>query len=177
MGHTHIHAKTWATVSVKKSSSANANNTTTKNSSKSVKEILKNVQLIKQDGTTISGADALASKKRVLVYFSAHWCPPCRMFTPVLKDFYAEVEGEGIEIVFVSSDQDEAGMISYMKESHGDWFAVPHGSDAANKLKEKYQISGIPTLVVVKKDGTMITKDGRGAVQGKGPQAAKEWKK
>ena len=24
----------------------------------------------------------------VLYYFSAHWCPPCRQFTPMLKDFY-----------------------------------------------------------------------------------------
>jgi thiol-disulfide isomerase/thioredoxin len=27
----------------------------------------------------------------VLYYFSAHWCPPCRQFTPLLKDFYEEV--------------------------------------------------------------------------------------
>ena len=22
------------------------------------------------------------------IYFSAHWCPPCRGFTPVLSEFY-----------------------------------------------------------------------------------------
>ena len=28
------------------------------------------------------------SQDLVLYYFSAHWCPPCRQFTPMLKDFY-----------------------------------------------------------------------------------------
>ena len=30
----------------------------------------------------------LCSQDLVLYYFSAHWCPPCRQFTPMLKDFY-----------------------------------------------------------------------------------------
>ena len=64
----------------------------------------------------------------VLYYFSAHWCPPCRQFTPMLKDFYEVTrllmkvknkyvcqEAEGIEIVFVSSDRSAEDMTSYMK--------------------------------------------------------------
>ena len=26
--------------------------------------------------------------KTVGIYFSAHWCPPCRGFTPVLTEFF-----------------------------------------------------------------------------------------
>ena len=38
-------------------------------------------------------------------------------------------------------------------------------------------ISGIPALVVVKLDGTVVTKDGRSQVTGKAPaQAVKDWK-
>ena len=47
-------------------------------------------------------------------------------------------EAEGIEIVFVSSDKSPEDMTSYMKESHGDWLAVPHNSAVANDLKQKY---------------------------------------
>jgi thiol-disulfide isomerase/thioredoxin len=31
----------------------------------------------------------LQDRKIIAYYFSAHWCPPCRLFTPVLADFYA----------------------------------------------------------------------------------------
>ena len=44
----------------------------------------------------------------------------------------------GLEIVFVSSDRSPEDMTSYMKESHGDWMAVPHNSAVANDLKQKY---------------------------------------
>ena len=94
----------------------------------------------------------------------------------MLKDFYEEAEG--LEIVFVSSDRSAGDMTSYMKESHGDWLGVEHGSQLANDLKKKYEVSGIPFLVVVKADGTLVTKDGRAHVcSGKAPkQTVDGWK-
>ncbi|XP_023340806.1 nucleoredoxin-like protein 2 isoform X3 [Eurytemora carolleeae] len=134
-------------------------------------------QLVKADGTSVNADEALADKELVLYYFSAHWCPPCRQFTPKLKDFYEEVSDEGVEIVFVSSDESNEDMLSYMKESHGDWLAIEHNSNLTNSLNEKYEVDGIPTLVVCKKDGTVITKDGRDHVMSKQPaQAVKDWK-
>ena len=97
---------------------------------------LSNTSLFKSDGSSVIADSALEGKDLVLYYFSAHWCPPCRQFTPMLKDFYEEAEG--LEIVFVSSDKSPEDMISYMKESHGDWLAVPHNSAVANDLKQKY---------------------------------------
>lgn len=139
-------------------------------------DLLKGKNLTKADGTSHSADAALAGKDVILIYFSAHWCPPCRAFTPVLKDFYEETYDEGVEIIFVSSDRSPADMVSYMKESHGEWLAVEHGSEVAQGLKQKFGVSGIPCLVVLKGDGTLITKDGRAAVQGKGPAAVKDWK-
>ncbi|GLV36728.1 hypothetical protein CBL_02437 [Carabus blaptoides fortunei] len=40
-------------------------------------------------------------------YFSAHWCPPCRAFTPQLVDTYKMLRKKdpGFEVIFVSSDR------------------------------------------------------------------------
>ena len=67
-------------------------------------------KLQSKDGE-VPTADTLNGKV-VGVYFSAHWCPPCRSFTPELANCYKLLSGEqgkNFEIVFVSSDNDEAG--------------------------------------------------------------------
>ncbi|KAL6064460.1 16 kDa thioredoxion [Balamuthia mandrillaris] len=115
--------------------------------------------------------------KKVGVYFSAHWCPPCRGFTPTLVEFYEELKSQGkdFEIVFVSSDRSEQDMFGYMTEANMPWLAVPYGDEHVAKLKQKYGISGIPTLVILNQDGEIITKDGRGQVATKGPRAFESW--
>ena len=54
-------------------------------------DFVKGTQLKKyQDGNLIDvPADEILDQKSVVFfYFSAHWCPPCRVFTPNLKTFY-----------------------------------------------------------------------------------------
>ena len=41
-----------------------------------------------KDGT-VKTAEALKDKY-VALYFSAHWCPPCRGFTPKLSEWYSK---------------------------------------------------------------------------------------
>merc|ERR1712018_965139 len=143
---------------------------------KKIMESIKQQTLIKAHGSKVEASKALANKSIVCLYFSAHWSPPCRGFTPILKDFYEEAEAQGVEIIFVSSDRDSEAMMSYMKEPHGDWYALEHGSKLKDELDELYEVEGIPTLVVLEADGSLITSDGRGTVQSKGPKAVEEWK-
>ncbi|CAG0888010.1 unnamed protein product [Cyprideis torosa] len=147
-------------------------------------EHIRDVQLVKKDGTCISSSEALDKKKLVGFYFSAHWCPPCRQFTPVLAQFYevpfiTEVHSEDedcLEIIFVSSDRSAGDMKSYMDESHGDWLAIPHGDGAVGKLMKGFEVRGIPKLVIVVKD-KVVTLEGREGVTRMGPVVIKEWLK
>ncbi len=43
---------------------------------------------------------------------------------------------DGVEVVFVSADRSPEEMLSYMKESHGDWWAVEHESEEGRALSE-----------------------------------------
>mmetsp|Transcript_5893 Transcript_5893/g.11817 ORF Transcript_5893/g.11817 Transcript_5893/m.11817 type:complete len:413 (+) Transcript_5893:46-1284(+) len=106
--------------------------------------------------------DATLGGKNVMIYFSAHWCPPCRGFTPKLCEFYTNFKkvNSDFELVFVSSDRDEAAFKEYYGEMP--FLALPYANrDAKAALSKKFKVNGIPSLVVVGSDGKTITRDGR----------------
>jgi len=114
--------------------------------------------------------------KTIGIYFSAHWCPPCRGFTPKLVEF-RDSNKKDFEVVFVSSDRSPKAHMDYMKGSKMKWYTMPHRSDAANKLSKKYEVRGIPALMIVSPDGKTITKNGRGDVTSNPKGALKVWEK
>jgi len=118
-------------------------------------------------GSTCKTGEALTGKT-VLIYFSAHWCPPCRKFTPKLIEFYKNLKadtkkgGENFELVFVSLDRSESEYKDYTSDMP--WMCTPFSlpKDLKSKLQKKYGAQGIPHLVVVNatEDRQVITKDG-----------------
>jgi len=105
--------------------------------------------LVTADGKK-AAQDRLLKPPYTLIYFSAHWCPPCRTFTPDLVKFYNENGGgEKFEVLFVSSDEDGVKMLGYMKEMTMPWIALTFGSSKTNEIKKKYGGEGIPCLTVV----------------------------
>jgi len=109
-------------------------------------------------------AAIVTGKKFVLVYFSAHWCPPCRRFTPMLAETYKKYGNGDIEVVFVSGDRDQGSFDEYFAEMP--WTAVPFTDrEQEQKLSKKFNIQGIPTLIVLNGEGQLVTEDGRSAVQ------------
>ena len=113
---------------------------------------------------TVPTTEALTGKV-VGIYFSAHWCGPCRGFTPKLAESYNKItaSGKNFEIVFVSSDRDDKSFNEY----HGEmpWLALPFADrDRKDMLSKKFKVQGIPTFVLIDENGTTITTDGRSAI-------------
>jgi len=101
--------------------------------------------------------------KPIGLYFSAHWCPPCRGFTPKLAEYYKDGLKDKMEIIFVSSDRDQQSFDEYSKEMP--WLALPYEKrDEKASLSQAFGVSGIPSFVVINPDGTTITTDGRSKV-------------
>ena len=102
--------------------------------------------------------------KIVGLYFSAHWCPPCRGFTPKLSEKFTKLKEEGkqFEIVFVSSDEDEESARNYFNEMSWNMMIPFDDQETKDLLDSKYEVSGIPTLVLINGDtGATMTTDGR----------------
>ena len=105
-----------------------------------------------QSGSTLRPvplADALGGKEFVLFYVSAHWCPPCRKFTPMLANWYkTPAVRPCVEVVFLSADHDRDGFESYFRASHP-WMAIAYEDDTRENLQSVLQVQGIPRLVVI----------------------------
>ena len=141
-------------------------------------DLIKGQNLVKANGSVKKSDDVLSGKKLIILYFSANWCQACTEFTPTLRDFYDYVSSRGVEIIFVSSDGSPEEMFRFMKNSHGNWYAVQYGSDLAKKLTQKYDVWGIQCssgLVVLSENGSIITKNGRNLVSEMGPEVIYTW--
>merc|ERR1712038_766279 len=102
-----------------------------------------------EEETTMLNVSSLKDKY-LMLYFSAHWCPPCKAFTPVLSKAYTQLkkERDDFELVFVSSDRDEESFKDYFKEMS--FCALPYEHrDAKKALSQRFDISGIPALLML----------------------------
>ena len=118
----------------------------------------------------------LLAGKFVGVYFSAHWCPPCRAFTPKLVKFRNE-NREEFEVVFASSDRSPEAQFDYMRGAGMEWLTLPHRGPDANRLAQKFGVRGIPMLVILSPEGKVISSNGRADIMTQGNTALDAWKK
>ena len=108
--------------------------------------------------------DSLHSTHTVnqFIYFVASWCPPCQGFTPILVQFYNKCVKEGkIEIVYISSDRTVESFEGYYGKMP--WLALPSDPGTAgikNKLAQLFEITGIPTSIVLQVPSGQFVTDG-----------------
>ena len=106
-----------------------------------------------------SDDESLAGKKLIGLYFSGHWCPPCRKFTPELVDFYNRVAPQHpeFEILFVSVDHSDSAMQNYMREANMPWPAIDYSKIKAKESITRYVGNGVPCLVLVDASGKVLS--------------------
>jgi len=87
----------------------------------------------------------------VLINFFATWCPPCRIEIPDLVGIYNQNKKKGLVILGVSLDMEKAPFVlkGFVRE-----MKIPYPIlIGTQEVAERYEISGIPTTVVINKEG------------------------
>jgi thiol-disulfide isomerase/thioredoxin len=108
-------------------------------------------------GTTAKGANFVWDAYRgkvVIVDFWATWCGPCRREMPNVKAFYEKNVDRGFDIVGISLDQDQEALAQYLDENQIAWDNL--AGDDTQELAGKYGVRGIPTMMLVDRDGKVV---------------------
>eukprot|EP00928_Gymnodinium_smaydae_P028622 TRINITY_DN21785_c0_g2_i1.p1 TRINITY_DN21785_c0_g2~~TRINITY_DN21785_c0_g2_i1.p1 ORF type:complete len:516 (+),score=134.18 TRINITY_DN21785_c0_g2_i1:103-1650(+) len=126
-------------------------------------EALLGPQLLTQGGMPQPTAQALGGAKVVLLYFSAHWCPPCQQFTPMLANAFRALAPGTLQVVFVSSDRDQTSHAHYFATMP--WVALPFGSPESQMLGQAFGVRGIPAVVALDgRTGSVLDNNARDAI-------------
>jgi peroxiredoxin len=103
------------------------------------------------DGQTVSLKDFRGHKKVVLSFW-ASWCGPCRLEMPGLIEFYKHNHNDSsdFELLAISIDEDPKNAADFASAQK---LNFPVLLDPKQKIAQSYQVNGIPTMLVVDKDG------------------------
>lgn len=104
--------------------------------------------------------------KVVLVDFWATWCGPCIRELPNVLENYEKYHDKGFEVVGISLDDDEDALKEFVKAKKIPWTTL-FGKDEATRgwehpMAAKYGIMGIPTVILVDKEGKVVDLEARG---------------
>ena len=89
----------------------------------------------------------------VLVNFWATWCPPCVQEMPSLERLHRALGGEGLSVLGVSVDEDEAAVREFVSR-HGMTFPILR--DPGGRTAASYRTTGYPETFVIGPDGTIL---------------------
>lgn len=139
-------------------------------------------------GKTITGEHfdvKLLQGKFTLVYFWASWESSCKQEYPYMKKLYLDYREKGFEIVAISLDEDREKLEAFIRENEVPWINLWDEENKSTPVAvQQYGISAIPTMILLDREGKVISMEARGLIlgrllekhidnQGKSPENAK----
>jgi thiol-disulfide isomerase/thioredoxin len=98
--------------------------------------------------------------KVIILDFWASWCPPCRYSMPHLNEIGQRYQDEGLVVVAVSLDPNMADISTFLEENgYSDIVVLWESPTAAQAVKTRYGVSGIPHTFVIDRQGIIRYSD------------------
>ena len=110
------------------------------------------------DGTKHRLSEYAGHSQYVLIDFWASWCGPCIASFPFMKQVYADYKDRGLCIIGMSCDKDRNAWLKALDKHQLPWTALLSPASKGNAL-DLYAVSGIPTVILIAPDGTIIATD------------------
>ncbi|AFM04802.1 thiol-disulfide isomerase-like thioredoxin [Bernardetia litoralis DSM 6794] len=108
-----------------------------------------------KDGKQISLSDLKG--KYVLLDFWATWCKPCLAQIPYSKKLEEEYKNEDIEFVYICIDDGKERWENHLTKENPSGIQLFADKEESDELRSNYNINGIPSYMLIDKEGKIIT--------------------
>ena len=92
----------------------------------------------------------------MLLNIWATWCAPCEAEMPSIQRLYDQLKDDGLKVVAVSVDRDDATVVRRWIEERNLDFTVLH--DRMGRIEQAYQTTGQPESFVIDRRGIIVKK-------------------
>ena len=117
------------------------------------------------EGKTLDGKDLDWAKYRgkvVLIDFWATWCGPCMAEIANIKVNYEKYQRQGFEVIGISLDDLSSQELAEFVKKEGVHWTICRDADSSQRMAAYYGIRGIPQLILVGRDGKVVSLNARG---------------
>ncbi|XP_069089444.1 nucleoredoxin-like protein 1 [Pleurodeles waltl] len=119
----------------------------------------------------------------LLLFFGALESQRCQDFAKVMKEFFVRLTDEfyvnrasQVVLVYVSEDETEEQQDDFLRDMPKKWLVVPFEDETFKReLEGMFGVEDIPTVVVLKPSGQVISWNAVDEIKHLGPPAFKNW--
>lgn len=126
-------------------------------------EKYQDIELKNTEGKIVKLSEYIPEGKYVMLEFWASWCGPCRGEIPHLRHIDKEYKDKGFEIISISIDENDTDWKKALKEEKMTWTQLCDPKGFEGPVAKVYNITGVPTCIILDKEGRIFKNDMRGA--------------
>lgn len=110
---------------------------------------------VSYEGNTTKLSDLMQPDHYTLVDFWASWCGPCRREIPVIKEIKEEWGPKGLDVVGVAVWDEPENTVKAIEQLGIDWPVIINAQRIPTDI---YGILGIPCIILIGPDGTILSR-------------------
>ncbi len=124
--------------------------------------IIEDFTLNNPEGQPVSALSLVGQNRITILDFWASWCGPCRQETPFMVQLYKKYHDQGLGIIGISLDEDNAAWTAAIKELGMTWPQLSDLKGWKSQAAQQFMVNSIPFMIVLDQQGTILEKGLRG---------------